>query len=106
MVVAACSFSADSPLTAVDGRTVNVNTPVSLYVALQSKPESTDPDAFKRNICDTVDAIFGTDKTSRPDLTRALIDSATGKTVIGHVVIDEYQGNKNNKIKRLKKVTA
>lgn len=93
-----------SPATAVDGREVKVNTKIFDMAALQAREDSTDADAFRRGISERVDAIFGTAKANRPVFNRALVDSALGKPVIGHVYIDEYQGKKSNKIKRLKKV--
>lgn len=93
-----------SPATAVDGRDVAPNFPVFTVCALQAKDDSKDPDAFKRMIAQTIDALFGTDKSNRPDFNRALVDSAVGKQVMAHVFIDDYQENKHNKVKRLKAV--
>lgn len=93
-----------APAMSVDReREVKVNTKVFHIVALQAREDSTDPDAFRRGIADTVDAIFGTTKTNRPNFTAATVTDAVGKTLIGHTIIDEYQGRKSNKIKRLKK---
>lgn len=92
-----------STATAVDGRTVNPDYPVFSVFALQAKEDSKDPEAFKRSIGEAVDAIFGTTKDNRPTFDRALCDSAVGKVLTAHVIIDEYQGNKNNKVRRLKK---
>lgn len=90
--------------TSTDGRTINPNYPVYMTLALQAKEGSADPEAFKRSLSEAVDAIFKTDKTNRPKLTKALVEQAQGQLVIGHVYIDEYQGKKGNKIKRLKRV--
>lgn len=95
-----------SPTTAVDGREVQPNFPVFTVMALQAKADSKDPEAFKRNLGDAVDAIFGTDKTNRPAFNMALVQEAIGKQVQAHVIVDEYQGRQNNKIKRMKAVTA
>lgn len=92
-----------NPATAVDGRNVNPNFPLFHTMALQAKDGSSDPEAFKRGLSESIDAMFGTTKADRPALTGRLIGEAVGKIVKAHVVIDEYQGNKNNKIKRLKK---
>jgi hypothetical protein len=93
-----------TPAQGVDGREVRVNTKVFHLMALQAKPDSNDPDAFKRSIAESVDAIFGTTKASRPQFTQSLVSDAVGKTVLAHIFVDEYQGRKSNKVKRLKKV--
>lgn len=93
-----------TPSTAIDDREVKVNTKIFDMAALQAREDSTDADAFRRGISERVDAIFGTAKANRPAFTKALVDEALGKPVIGHVYIDEYQGKKSNKIKRLKRV--
>lgn len=90
--------------TAIDGRPVNPNFPFFMVLALQAREDSKDPEAFKRSLCDAVDAIFGTDKTNRPDITLPTIQSAVGKLVMAQVILDEYQGVKNNKVRRLKKI--
>ena len=95
-----------NPATAVDGRELKPNFPVFHTCALQAREDSTDPEAFKRSLCESVDAIFATDKTNRPALTKALIDSAVGRIVIGHVYPDEYpkdSGKFSTKVRRLKK---
>lgn len=93
-----------TPQTSVDGREVKVNTKIFDIAALQAREDSTDADAFRRGISERVDAIFGTTKATRPVFNRALVDSALGKPVLAHIYIDEYQGKKSNKVKRLKKV--
>lgn len=93
-----------TPATSVDGRDVAPNFPVFTVCALQAREDSKDPDAFKRMIAQTIDAIFGTTKENRPNFNRELVDAAVGKQVLAHVFIDEYQGNKNNKVKRLKAI--
>lgn len=96
-----------NPATAVDGRELKPNFPVFHMCALQAREDSTDPEAFKRSLCETVDAIFGTDKTNRPAINKALIDAAVGRLVVGHVYPDEYpkdSGKFNTKIRRLKKL--
>lgn len=90
----------------VDGRDLAPNANVFHTIALQPAPDATDPQGFRRGIADATDAIFGTTKDNRPDFNKELWEAAVGKRVIAHVVIDEYQGNKNNKVKRLKKVVA
>ncbi len=79
------------------------NANVFLQVAMQPAPEADSPEGFKKNLFATVDAIFGTDATNRPDFNLATMQAAIGKTVKAHIVIDEYKGEKNNKVKRLKK---
>lgn len=96
-----------NPTTAVDGRELKPNFPVFHTCALQAREDSTDPEAFKRSLCETVDAIFGTDKTNRPAINKALIDAAVGRLVMGHVYPDEYpkaSGKFNTKIRHLKKL--
>lgn len=92
-----------APLTSTDGRDVKPNYPFFTTFALQARDDSKDTDAFRRNLGEAVDAIFGTTKENRPDFNRELVNSAVGKTVLAHIYIDEYQGRQNNKIKRLKK---
>jgi len=96
-----------TPTTSVDGRELKPNFPVYHMCALQAREDSTDPEAFKRSLCETVDAIFGTDKTNRPAINKALIEASIGRLVIGHVYPDEYpkdSGKFNTKIRRLKKL--
>ncbi len=93
-----------SPATSTDGREVKVDFPIFVTLALQAKEDSADPEAFKRGLAESIDAIFGTSKENRPDLTNSLVSEALGKFVVSHVVIDEYEGKKNNKSRRLKAV--
>lgn len=92
-----------APVAGVDGRPVNVGTKIFMVSALQAKADSTDPQAFIRGLSDTIDAIFGSDKTNRPNFDQAVVTGALGKSVVAHVKIEEYQGRKSNKIARLKK---
>jgi hypothetical protein len=89
--------------TSTDGRDVKPNFPFFMTLALQARDDSKDPDAFRRNLAETVDAIFGTSKSDRPDFSRKLVESAVGQKCIAHVYIDEWQGRQNNKVRRLKK---
>lgn len=94
------------PTRAMDGRDLKPGFPTYVTCALQARQDSTDPEAFKRNISDTVDALFHTDKTNRQKFTRALADAAVGRFVVAHVYPDEYpegSGKFNTKVKRLKK---
>jgi len=91
-----------SEVTAVDGRTIKPNHPVYVTSGLQAREDSKDKDAWLRGLSATMDAIFQTDINSRPAFNLALAQSAQGKTVIGHVFIDTYQGRQNNKVKTLK----
>lgn len=95
-----------SPTVAVDGREVAPNFPVFTTYALQPRDDSKDTEAFKRQLFQVVDALFGTDKTNRPAFSKELADAAVGKMVIAHVFIEEWKGDKKNKVKRLKPVTA
>lgn len=92
-----------SPATSVDGRDVKPDFPLFTVFALQARDDSKDVEAFKRNLGQAVDALFGSTKDDRPDFNRDLVDAAVGKTAIATVYIDEYQGNKSNKVRRLKK---
>lgn len=95
-----------NPATATDGRTINPNFPLFDLCALQAKEDSTDKEAFRRGIGERLDAIFGTDKTNRPDFNKDTWEAAVGKTVVATVYLDEYpKGSQqfNNKIRRLKK---
>lgn len=92
------------PIPGVDGKDLAPNAAVFHTIALQPAPDATDPNGFRRGIADATDAIFGTNKDNRPDFNKELWEAAVGKRVKAHIVIDEYQGVKNNKIKRLKKV--
>lgn len=92
-----------SAIPSVDGKEIAPNAAVFLQIALQPSEEATDPRAFVRGISDATDAIFGTTKDNRPDFNKELWESAVGKTVRAHIVLDEWQGVKNNKVKRLKK---
>ncbi len=74
------------------------NANVFLQVAMQPAPDATDPEGFKKQLFSTIDAIFG----ERLPFNKTTWDAAVGKTVIAHIVIDEYKGDKNNKVKRLK----
>lgn len=93
-----------SSIIAVDGREVKPNFPFYFTLALQAREDSKDVEAFRRNLGEAVDALFGTTKENRPDMSRELVDTAVGKKCIAHVFIDKYQGRDLNKIKRLKKI--
>lgn len=89
----------------VDGRDVNPNFPVFALAACQARSDSKDPEAFKRTIGEYIDALMGSDKDNRPDLSHELVTSVVGKQCLAHVIIGEpYQGNVSNKVRRLKKV--
>lgn len=91
------------PVEAEDGRQVNPGFPLFMTLALQARPDSKDPEAFKRSIGETVDALFGTSKSDRPAFNRALATEAVGKTALATVYIDTWNGNRNNKVRRVKK---
>lgn len=86
-----------------DGREVKPNFPFYFTLALQPRADSKDPEAFRRNLAEAVDAVFGTSKENRPEMSRELVNSAVGKTVVAHVFIDTYEGRQLNKVKRIKK---
>lgn len=88
---------------AQDGREVKPNFPIVCNYALQARPDSTDPDAFKRGLGDTIDAIFGSTMETRPLFNQELVNAAKGRTVIATVYTDEYNGEKSSKIRKVKK---
>ena len=88
----------------MDDREVKPNFPFYFTLALQAREDSKDVEAFRRNLGEAVDALFGTTKENRPDMSRELVNTAIGKTCIAHVFVDQYQGRDLNKIKRLKKM--
>lgn len=90
-------------ITSTDGREVKPNFPLYFVAALQPREDSKDVEAFRRNLSEAVDALYGSTKENRPDFSREVVNSAVGKTCIAHVFIDQYQGRDLNKIKRLKK---
>lgn len=92
-----------APVTAIDNREVKVGTKIFMAIALQAKEGANDPQAFRMQIASTVDAIFGTDQTNRPTFDNTVVTGALGKSVVGHVKIEEFNGTKSNKIARLKK---
>ncbi len=91
-------------ITAVDGREIKPNFPFYMTLALQAREDSKDVEAFRRNLGEAVDALFGTTKENRPDMSTELVSSTVGKTCVAHVYVDNYQGRDQNKIKRLKKI--
>ncbi len=102
----ALKFVTTQPATAVDGRDVKVGFPLFMQIALQPAEDAKDPEGFKRQLGQAVDALFATTKDNRPALTHALIQSAVGKQVIATVKNEEYpqgSGNMSSKIGRLKK---
>lgn len=94
------------PVTAVDGREVKVGFPVFGVYALQARDDSKDVEAFKRGLSEVVDALYGTTKDNRPELTRETVNGMVGRTCIAHVIQNEWpqgSGQFNNKVRRLKK---
>ena len=89
------------PGKAVGGGTIAVNSPVFHLRALQPSDQAEDKEAYKKGIFADVDAIFGTNESNRPDLNRATVEGSVGKRVKARIIIDEYQGNKSNKVKKL-----
>jgi hypothetical protein len=95
------------PVTAVDGRPVNPGFPVFVTQACQAKADSKDPEAFKRGLAETIDALYASTKEDRQPFAKPAVEGAIGKLVKGTIYMDEYpvgSGNKNNKVRRLKKV--
>ena len=88
-----------------DGREVKPNFPFYFTLALQPREDSTDKEAYIRNLCAAVDALFGTTKDDRPEMSRELVQAAVGKKCVAHVYIDTWQGRQLNKIKNLKAFT-
>jgi len=101
-------FSLTSPATATNGATINPNYPVFNIYPLQAKEGGKDPDFFRRNLCDLLDAVLGTTISDRPALTMDVVNSFVGRKVLVHVYVDEYPENSgvfSNKVKRLKKAS-
>lgn len=96
------------PAPSLDGITIPPNTQIYLKNSfdLSEQADSKYPGAWIKSLCGAVDAIFGTTDESRPNVDKTYLDSAVGKIVIGHVIIDEDKrdGTKRNKIKRMKSV--
>lgn len=90
-----------SSATATDGRAVPPDHALFMTIGLQPAADTKDPEGFKRNLCNTVDAILGTNMSNRPDFAKEVVQNAIGKLVTASVYIDEWQGNKNNKVRRL-----
>lgn len=101
-------LASTSPIPNVDPSKgpIAPNANVFLQVAMQAAPDAETPDGFKKNLFATIDAIFNTTQGNRPTFNPETVNAALGKTVIAHIVIEEYQGNKNNKVKRLKTPTT
>jgi hypothetical protein len=102
----AMTFVTTEPETAVDGRDVKVGFPLFQQIALQPAEESKDPEGFKRQLGQAVDALFGTTKENRPEFNMALVKAAVGRIVVATTKNEEYpqgSGNKSSKISRLKK---
>lgn len=103
------TLATTAPITAVDNRVVNPDARFGFWVALQPGPDAKDPQGFLKGISSAIDAIFGTSIDNRPTFNKELWESATGKTVIGHVTVEVDQrpgsdGKQSNKIARLKPV--
>lgn len=95
-------------LASLDGREIKPNFPVYSVYALQAREDSKDVEAFRRNLCDLVDALFGTNKSNRPALSRETINSMIGRSAKATCYLDEYpkgSGNFNTKIRRVKAVS-
>lgn len=95
--------------TSPDGKSIRPNFPVFMDIALQPAENSTDAEAFKRQVFAAQDAVVGSDASNRPLFNHEFVQQAIGKTVIGTLAVDEYpkgSGTFNNKVRRLKKVTA
>jgi hypothetical protein len=94
------------PATAVDSRDIPPNTRVYLDwpLDLAQRADAKYPDAWRNSLLNAVDACLGTDKDTRPDITKDVLDSTVGKIVIGTVKIDtDKSGVQRNKVTRLKK---
>lgn len=99
-------FGLAAPATDTKGKEVKIDFPLFQDIALQPGKDAKDAEGFKRGIAQAVDAIFGTDISTRPAFNMALVQSAVGKMVVAQSYADEYpkgSGNFNNKISRLKK---
>ena len=101
------------PAVSVDGAPIPPNTRVFLgsAFALEDGPDNKFPGGWIKSLLLAIDAIFGTNDDTRnaafPNIDKTVLDSSLGRTVLGHVVIDEdKEGVKRNKIKRLKHLAA
>jgi len=90
--------------TSTDGREVKPDFPFYMSLALQPREDSKDVEAYVRSLCEAVDALFGTTKENRPEMSREVVNSAVGRTCVAQVYIDEWKGRELNKVKRLKKM--
>ena len=93
--------------TAIDGREIKPGFKLFTTIALQDREDSADTEAFKRPLSETVDALLGTNKDSRPDFNREVVDSVKGRACMATVYIDEYpqgSGQRRNKVRRLKAI--
>lgn len=93
-----------SPATSTEGKPINPGFPIFHTVALQAAPDAKDAEGFKRGLGEAIDAIFGSTKENRPRFNKELWEAAVGKSVRAHIVVDNYEGKDNNKVKRLKKI--
>lgn len=96
-------FGLSTNAVAVDGREIHPDFPLFHVVALQPAPDSTDKDAYLRGLSETIDGIFGTNKTNRPNFNKELWERAVGQIVKLRLTIDEYKGVKSNKVKKIVK---
>lgn len=102
----ALTFVTVEPTQSIDGREIKVGFPLYQQVALQPAEDAKDPEGFKRQLGQTVDALFGTSKENRPTFDMSLVKAAVGRKVIATTKNEEYplgSGNKSTKISRLKK---
>lgn len=88
-----------------DGREVKPGFPLFVRIACQPAKDSTDVEAFKRQIFAAVDALFGTTKDNRPAFNQTLVTSAVGRPAVGTVLVSEWpkgSGQYKNDVARLK----
>lgn len=95
-----------NPVTAIDGREMKTGTKLTHFIPLAAKPDSKDPDWWMRNLCSTIDGIFGTNKENRPTFDGALVQKALGARVVCAVKVETFDGQTRNKIQTFKHPVA
>lgn len=87
-------------------RQINPNFPMFLDAPLQMKEGTKAPNWFRENLAMIVDALEGTTKDNRPDLSAEIVSKATGKIVLATIQLRENDRSheKENSVRRLKHV--
>lgn len=99
-------FNTLAPIQAVDGREISAGFTFYLTVALQPAADAKDPQGFLRGIGQAIDALTGSNKDNRPDLTHSLASSVVGRKVIGSIFHDTWKGTTRSKLSKIAPVPA